>query len=36
MGLGPQSSEANATPQTVPSAPQGLTATPSNKTVQLS
>ena len=39
VGTGPQSSEANATPQaavTVPSAPQGLTATGSNAAVQLS
>jgi fibronectin type 3 domain-containing protein len=39
VGAGPQSSEANATPQaavTVPSAPQGLTATGSNTAVQLS
>ena len=37
-GTGPQSGEANATPQaavTVPSAPQGLTATGSNGAVQL-
>jgi fibronectin type 3 domain-containing protein len=39
VGTGPQSGEANATPQaaaTVPSAPQGLTATGSNQAVQLS
>ena len=39
VGTGPQSGEANATPQpaaTVPSAPQGLTATGSNGAVQLS
>jgi predicted phage tail protein len=39
VGTGPQSGEANATPQpaaTPPSAPQGLTATASNQAVQLS
>ena len=39
VGTGPQSGEANATPQpaaTVPSAPQGLTATGSNGAVQVS
>jgi predicted phage tail protein len=36
VGTGPQSGEANATPQTVASSPQGLTATASNKAVQLS
>jgi titin len=39
VGPGPQSSEANATPQpaaTVPSAPQGLTATGGNQAVHLS